>query len=259
MRSPVGLWTSEDIQSSPNSCSCGSWSYKVPGSRRFSSRLIVFLHTNGCPQKHPSGMLPRMVTYTPRTRPGFLPNSPVKYCSVWNLILSSDYLSYEPAFTFSVAFYSHSSFLHLVDLSNTSLENFTHSATATGVYRASRRTRWQSSVRGCQYKYSGSPTLAWDNQSAKSLVTKMESIFQTPFEVSKISYRPDIPIKTPEQKAALGLPNNTLISKLKGNQLDRTRKRIRGLHSPYAYESARGSAQKSIVFLLCQRSCRLSF
>ena len=87
-------------------------------------------------------------------------------------------------------------------------------------------------------KFDSSLTADWDAISTVDLVEQLESTFQTPAKVNKILYRPDLSIKTPTRKAALGVPDEIVISNLKRDHLDKARKKIQGLHSSYAYKLA---------------------
>ena len=56
-------------------------------------------------------------------------------------------------------------------------------------------------------------------------------------QLRNVRYRVDIPAWTPEQRLAAGVPAESPIYPLKGDQLDYTKAVIPGIHTPYVYES----------------------
>ncbi|KIX92576.1 uncharacterized protein Z520_11752 [Fonsecaea multimorphosa CBS 102226] len=65
----------------------------------------------------------------------------------------------------------------------------------------------------------------------------LEGLVADPNALKKMRYATDIPARTTRQRQQLGLPAKSAIYPLKGNQLDRTRYTVPGIHWPYAYLS----------------------
>ena len=75
--------------------------------------------------------------------------------------------------------------------------------------------------------------------NAETLAAEFERVLGSPDEVSTIRYATDQPAHTEEERKALGLPLESPVCPLKDNQLDLTRYKVPGLHTPYEYSGQR--------------------
>jgi jumonji domain-containing protein 2 len=78
-----------------------------------------------------------------------------------------------------------------------------------------------------------------DYEEPKVAAEKLRKIFMKNHnrQLRNVRYRVDIPAWTPEQRLAAGVPAESPIYPLKGDQLDYTKAVIPGIHTPYVYES----------------------
>lgn len=65
----------------------------------------------------------------------------------------------------------------------------------------------------------------------------LEQRLTDPAAIAKMQYCTDMPARTVEDRLKLGLPSQSPIWPLKGNELRRTKCSIPGLHWPFAYQS----------------------
>ncbi|ETN36744.1 uncharacterized protein HMPREF1541_09022 [Cyphellophora europaea CBS 101466] len=83
-------------------------------------------------------------------------------------------------------------------------------------------------------------TVAWhpsSELSAEELASALEETIRDAGKMKRMRYSTDGSARTSAERQWLGLPSESPLSSLKGNQLEQTKYHVPGLHSPYAYVS----------------------